>query len=269
MVRKSLVAVTLALLAFGAGRPAAADQKFLEPYGEIFGARTLLGSPNDLRPRDAIQGQEEVGGRASAFIVNPFWRVQGFPGGGRATTLGGSLAYAGQVGANNPFQLWSNLYAFNPHGPVSTRFGFDVGGKLVLWQPANVNLPVVSGFAQYRNIDLFGFNRIDAGIALDQRITDNIYLTGNVGFGYSDFDFTPSTTDVVAGVGLTWRVSPRISFSGDYVISNDVDGEDRWSIAGIYAVNQDLAVRLGGGKRDTFFANATYKFGRLFGTAAR
>ncbi len=270
MVRKTLIAASLALLAIGGARPSSADARFLESYGEIFGARTIIGRPNDARPKDAIHGQEDgEDARTSAFFISPFYHNRGYGGGFRRETFAGAtLGYAGAIGDRNPYQIWSSLYSYNLHGPVDNRFGFDVGGKFTLWQPANENLPVVSFVGQYRDIDLFGFNRLDLLVALDQRITNNLFLTGNIGWGRGDVAGAGDVDDLIAGVGLTWRAAPRLSFSADYLIDNDVDGEDRWTLSGAYALNEDLAVRLGGGKHETFFGNVIWKFGGRRGGGA-
>jgi len=54
MVRRSYLVAALALVALGAGKPASAHPRFIEPYGRLFQARTFLCTPVDKRPKDAL-----------------------------------------------------------------------------------------------------------------------------------------------------------------------------------------------------------------------
>ena len=72
MIRKSLLAASVMVLALGAGKAASAEPVFLEPYGELNSARTFSSSPADSRPKDALQGQNSgEGAKANSFIISP------------------------------------------------------------------------------------------------------------------------------------------------------------------------------------------------------
>jgi len=273
MVNKSLLAVSLALLAIGVGRPAQADPKFLEAYPDIFGARTFLGSPSDSRPKDAYQNQEsgEGNARKRAFIVGAFGRFTGsdFP---PYTAVGGGVGYADVSSAAHPWEVKVQGYDYNPHRlgfiDPADRLGLDATAKFVVWQSAHSYLPVISLVGRYRNINGF-FNRWDAGIALDQKIVNHLYVTGNAGYGTADYvhsnivgnSFNDHSA-FVSGAGLTWEIGRKLSLAGNYVPDNAVENEDFWAAALTYAVNNDLAISGGGGKHKTFFAQVTYKIGK-------
>jgi len=271
MVRKSLLALLLVLPALGAGRPAGADPKFLEAYPDIFGARTLLGSPTDARPKDAIQNQEtgEGNGRNSAFILGGFGRFSSGPG--PYTAAGGGIGYS-HAGGAHPFEVKVAGYDFNPHSvggfDLPGRLGIDGTAKFILWQSPNAGLPVVSAVGRYRNINNI-FHRWDAALAVDQKVFSKMYITGNLGYGSIDtVGFGGDHSAFVSGVGATYEISPKLSIAANYVPENAVENRDFWSAALTYAVNRDLAISGGGGKDDTFFGQFTYKFGKRGGTAA-
>jgi len=274
MVRKSLLAASLALLAVGVGRPAKADAKFLEAYPDIFGARTLLGSPSDPRPKDAIQNQEtgEGNARKSAFIVGAFGRFASGEHTLPFTAVGGGLGYT-SVSGSHPWEVKIGGYDFNPHSLApginpAGRLGLDATAKIIAWQPAQSYLPVVSLVGRYRNINDF-FHRWDGTIAFDEKVMKSVYVTGNVGYGSTDFVRTsllgfgaPEKSGITAGAGLTWAVSRKLSLAGNYVGDTAVEPEDFWSAAITYAANNDLSFSAGGGKHKTFFGQLIYKFGK-------
>ena len=274
MVRKSLLVATLAVLAVGGGRAAQADPVFLEPYGELFSARTFQASPNDPRPKDAFQGQraaDEEGNPASIVISPSFWLTDIPLGGGLSTDLmlyGLTFGYASGIG-NNPWSLTGTVFGLDidpPGAGDATAIGFDVAGKFVVWQPAD-NLPVVSLVGRYMGA-INQFHRWDVGVAADQKITNNVYGTVNLLYSRFNFNGGGSFDDFKPGLGLTWSISPKLSLSGNYIFNNDADslqsvsptGIDTWSIAATYLLNQQASIRFGGGKHETFFANLNWRW---------
>jgi hypothetical protein len=273
MVRKSLIVASLALLAMGGGRAAQADPVFLEPYGELFSARTFSPSAGDPRPKDAFQGQgagEE--GKASSFVISPtFWMTDIPLGGGLSTDVmiwGVTLGYAASMG-DHPWSITGTILDFDvdPPGPGdANNIGFDVAGKFTVWQPA-ANLPVVSLVGRYMGV-INQFHRWDVGVAADQKITNNVYGTVNLLYSRFNFNGGGSFDDFKPGLGLTWSVSPKLSLSGNYIFNNDADslqsisatGIDTWSIAATYLFNDQASVRFGGGKHETFFANLNWRW---------
>jgi hypothetical protein len=259
MIRKTLLAATIALATAGIAGPAAAQSPiFFEEYGDIFGARTFLGSSADARPKSALQDSEsKVENPASRWLISPTYRRSDV-GPGDVSLFGIGVGYAS---AGNPRHPWSvGVGYFNTDFDFG-QFDFDVntfdlGAKYVLWTPESNNLPVVSLIGRYQIVDEGVDDRIDILLAADQRLSDNLYLTGNLGYA-DQFD-----SDFQAGFGLTWRASRQLSLSANYVVDNDVNGEDFWSIAATWAASRDLAVRLGGGKHSTFFINGLWKIDR-------
>jgi len=277
MVRKSLLAASLALLVVGVGRPAKADPKFLESYPDIFGARTLLASPSDSRPKDAVQNQESGEGNArnNAITVGAFGRFTGsaFP---PYTTIGGGLAYT-SAGGSHPWEVKIAGYDFNPHSVAGFdppgRLGDDATVKIIAWQPKESYLPVLSVVGRYRNINHI-FHRWDATLALDEKVFNHLFVTGNVGYGTTDIVHTgilgtvADHSAMTSGAGLTWEISRKLSLAGNYVPKNATEFEDFWGAQLSYAVNNNLAINAGGGKHKTFFGQVTYKIGKRSGTAA-
>jgi len=264
MIKKTLIAATLALLAAGTAQPAQADATFLEPYGNTFTARPLLALPGDTRPTDAFTGQaSRVEDPTQRLFVSPFFRIASFPGlGGRdidVSQYGAGIGYANTT-ARFPFLVTASF--FNTNIDVDglgddNAFSFDVTGKIVLWNPSP-NLPVASIVGRFQNYDDIG-QRYDVLLALDQRVTRDVFLTANLGYASFDPEFFQSQEDFVARFGATWRASQRLSFSFDYTLDNDVDGEDFWTLSGTWAANESIAVRFGGGKHETFFGNLIWK----------
>jgi len=233
--------------------PAQADPKFLEPYGGIFSARPFLATPGDERPKDALQAQataEESSSRR--LLVSPFvWNNDD------ATTYGLGFGYASVHNPRHPWSLGFRYYNtdFDNAGSSDT---VDADLKVALWAPADPRLPVVSLVGRYQDYDDLG-ERADALLAVDQRICRDLFATVNV--GWADH-INGSGSDFVGGVGATWRAAhmPRLSVSADYTLDNEVDGEDFWSISALYAFDRTSAVRVGGGKHGSVFANFVAKW---------
>jgi hypothetical protein len=265
MVKKTLIAASLAALVIGVSGPASADPKFLEEYGEIFGGRTVLGSAADSgRANNALQGAEsKVESPTSRILASPFYRTTDI-GPLDVDMYGVGLLYAS--GGTTPWQVGGNFYNTNVDGLGidDDFFSWDIYGKVQVLNPANASTPVVSIYGRYMDIDDLG-SRWDIGLAADQRITDEIYGTVNLGWGNVDPDGAGGDTDdFIAGLGVTYRPRsmPKLSLSFNFVFDNDVDGDDFWSIGAIYAVSRDWLVRVGGGEDSTFFVNIIGKWDR-------
>jgi len=255
-----LIAASLALLAVGACNPAKADT--LGEYGDIFGARTSKASPADGRPTSALSAEKKSDG--GELVVSPFYR-QSNSQGLLTRQYGGALEWNGGSD-RHPFSIEGDF--FNTHFEAGDatldRFSWAGQGKYVFWQPASKSLPVVSIVGRYEHINGLG-NRIDLAAAADEQVTKNIYVTANLGWGHNeDQDGGHSTNDFVPGFGATWHSSrwSHLSISGDYVLKNDVDGRDFWSVSAAYALSNRTAIRVGGGKENTFFGNLYWKWGK-------
>lgn len=264
---KSPITAALALLAAGICGPASADLKLFEPYGGIYSARTFLGSASDTRPKDAVQNQTPKGGAANhGFAISPLFADSN----GRGTDLtsyGGTIGYANSRSPRHPWQIQGE--ALNNDVRVRRGVGTDIlqlglTGKYVLFQPEDEDLPVVSFVGRWVNYEAFG-QRYDLLIAADQKVGRRMFATANAGWASISCDC--SHTAMVAGLGLTYVVSPRLSLSGDYTLSNAVDGSDLWTVAASYAFSRNSILRIGGGKNSTLgqnrgliFANYVFKF---------
>lgn len=271
MLRKSIVAAALMLTSLGAVRPASADLKFLEPYGGIYSGRTLLGSPLDSRAKDALQSQPSTpAGARQRFVISPLF-AHSDDHGGEVTSFGGTLAYANSVNPGHPWQIQgsglNNHVTVGGAGRADIR-QFDFTGKFVLFQPRKENLPVVSFVGRYADFDALG-DRYDLLLAADHAIDRRLFATANLGWSRSYCDPCESSSALIAGFGATYVVSPKLSISADYTVSNDVDGTDLWTVAASYNLGRNSLVRLGGGKNGTLgqnrglvFLNYVLKFDR-------
>jgi opacity protein-like surface antigen len=272
MLKKCLLTAALALLAVGVGKPAAAAPVFLEPYGELFGARTHLASWEDARVVDALAGQDSRSADPEErFAVSPFFRRMTLrvPGpDADVVLLGIGVAYAN---INMPDHPWSVNLNFL-HGNIDTggfdrsSDGFDLNGKFVLWQPENRWLPVASIVGRFQTLDGIG-DRWDVLLAIDQQIHRRLFATANIGWSWVSFDAggISDRDDYTAGLGVTWAVTPRISISADYQFDSDTEhlygvGGDWWSLSASWAIDRTSSIRVGGGKGNTWFANYIAKF---------
>jgi opacity protein-like surface antigen len=258
---KSLIIASLAVLAAGAGRPASADLKLLEPYGGIYSGRTLLGSPADKRPKDAQQNQTaRMENIRQAFVVSPLF-ADSDGNGGDLTSLGGTVAYANSANQRHPWQLQGS--GLNNHIHVG-RVGsadlsqFDVTGKYVLLQPTSRSLPVVSIVGRWSDFQDLGA-RYDLLLAADQAIGHHMFATANVGWARSTCNCGGDSA-LVAGLGLTYAITRNLSLSADYTFSNAVDDSDLWTVAASYSFSRNSLVRVGGGKNSTLGQNSNLIF---------
>lgn len=235
------------------GNRASVAPVFLGPYGRLAGARGILCSPLDERPMDALLCQrskeEEPGQR---FLVAPTFQHDD-----DADWYGVGLGYAN---LNNPRHPWNINFGFShaDFDDFEDTEVVDLSGKMVLWMPQDVNLPVVSVVGKYARFFEYG-DRFDLLLAADQRITNNMYATVNVGWASANLN-SQSADDLIAGFGATYLIRPNFSVSADYLIDNDVDGEDLWTITGVYAFDAVSAVRVGAGDNGTIFANYLRKW---------
>ena len=253
MVRKTCLAAGLALLALAASRPAEAHPRFIEPYGRLWQARTFLCTPVDKRPKDALHAQaSRIDDPRQRFIVSPFARDDD-----ESSQYGIGVAYANAQNEWHPWSIQGSYFHGEFDGPGDYDGG-EVNGKFVLWQPANPKLPVVSVVGSWIHFSSLG-DRYDALLAIDQCIFDRMYFTANLGWAWLDNDFGGSQDDFAAGVGLTYVIRQNLSISADYLFDNDVEGEDTWSVAALWAIDRSWAVRAGGGKHNLVFGNLIWK----------
>jgi hypothetical protein len=267
MLKRSLVCASLALGAACAAGPASADALFFEPYGELFSARTLMASPADNRPKDALQRRAtREDDKMHRFELGAFYRRQDM-GDFDLAFFGGGASFSSVCDPEHPFQVWAAGYNLNvclDLGNVEFDddfFGFDIGGTYGLWVPP-ANLPYTSVFFQYRDINDIG-SRWDLGLAFDQRLSDQFYLTANLGYADTNPDGPgDGENDFVPGFGLSFapRGNSPWSLHLNYILDNDVDGQDDWSLSAIYNFTRQGSVKLGGGKHSKFFITGHWAF---------
>jgi hypothetical protein len=260
MLKKTLIAVSLGLLALGMGRPAAAQATFLSEYGLLEGARPAQAIADNNQPKNALQAQN-LGDAKTAWILGGFFSRQDFTG-GDAMQWGGGIGLVGMQNPKHPWQLTASAYNVNlDAGPVDEDFfGWSVSGKYVLSLPSNGKEPVFSVYGRYADVNDFG-ETINFGLAVDQKVTPSLYLTGNVGWLHQENG--GDENDLFGGFGatLTSGRMRKLSLSADYTFENDLMGDDAWTVSAIYAVNNNLAFRVGGGEDSLVFANIYYKRG--------
>lgn len=254
MLKRLILTAAVALAAVSVVRPAAANPRFVEPYTQIFQARTFLCTPADARPKDALHAApSDKSDPRQRFLVSPYLRDDD-------VTFYAGIGF-GYANAKDEWHPWgiSASYFHGDFDTISENFdGFDVQGKYVLWQPADVRLPVVSVVGAAINFGHLG-TRYDALIAVDERITNRIYATANVGYGHLDSDIRNNTA-LVTGFGLVGAVTPRFTLAADYIPYNAVEGEDIWGIGGIWAIDRTSIVKFGGGKNHLLYFNYIAKF---------
>lgn len=230
--------------------PASAAPAFLERYGNLFAARPALTAPGDSRPQDALQAQENrVETPASRLVLSPFVRDDD-----RTGFFGGGAAYAN---VSNPRHPWSVDFIYSRLGIDGSGEDFDTlsaSGRFVLWQPADPRLPVVSVVGSYFDPDDLG-RRWDVLLAADQRVSDQLFATVNLGYGRSNFRLGEWESDFIPAFGLTYSPCPRFSLAADYGVDNNLDTRDTWSLSAIWAFDRTSSLRIGGGKDGLVFAN--------------
>jgi hypothetical protein len=259
MLKNTLIAVSLGILAFGVGRPAAAQTTFLNEYGLLSGGRVAQGVPGSNIPNNALQAQKLKDEPKNTLVFGGNYSRQDV-GSGHLNTWGGGLGLIGTQNPEHPWQLTAS--AFNTSVDIGNFdddfFGWSVGGKYTISLPKSNDLPAVSVVGTYSDVNELG-ESLFLGLAADQRITPNLYITGNLGWLHAENGGTENAFFGGVGATLTSGRFPRFSISGDFVPENDVTGEDLWTIGALYAVNDSVAIRVGGGKHSLVFANLYVK----------
>ena len=248
-----LVWPAIAAVIAGAPAVASADARFLEPYGELFQARTFLASPQDDRPKDALQSQPSgADAPRSRFLVTPFVRDSD-----REFKPGIGFGYASNGFPRHPWEVGFTYFSWQVPGRRGSFDTLEAGGKIVLSQPKRADLPVLSLAGWYTDPEELGY-RVNVAVAADQKISREIYATANLGWAHQ----TGLGSDFVSGFGATYHPSrlPRLSLSADYVPRNNVAAEDLWSVSALWSFDRTSAVRLGGGKHGAVFANYYARF---------
>lgn len=265
MLRKSLIAGSLALLALGTCRPAAADAKFLEEYGNLFGGRTFLAAPDDTSPKDALKATHQgEGGPTTRFLISPFFRhVDPLPG-VDIQQYGGALGYASSAG-RTPWSIVLGLGSSNIDIDgigEDDFFGWDVTGKIQVLSPREGRRgPFVSLVGRYQDVDDVG-RRWDLALAADQPLSDELYFTFNIGYADLEFDGGGGDDGILSALGVTYGPSgARWSLSADYTFDNSVEDEDFWTVSALYRASDSIVLRLGGGKHSTLFGNLIWLWG--------
>ena len=64
---------------------------------------------------------------------------------------------------------------------------------------------------------------------------------------------------IQSGVGASYQLGRTLSLSGDYMLKNALDGEDRWTATVNYAPSKHLVLKAGGGKHDYYFGSLSWK----------
>jgi len=259
MLKQTLIAVSLGLLALGAGRPAAAQVRFLNEYGLIAGARPAQTTKEDVLPRNAMQAQGGEEDSSHTFVVGGFFGRQDFLG-GDITQWGGGVGLIGNTDPRHPWQITARFFNTNLDvaGFEDDAFGYAVGGKYVFNATGKRTEPVASFFGEYSDVSRYG-EALQLGIAVDQRVSNSIYLTGNI--AWTHVENGAAENDLTGGVGVTLASGrwPRLSFSADYQWENDIVGEDLWSVSALYAATDNLSLQIGGGKNDLIFGSINLK----------
>ncbi len=244
MLKKVLVAASLALLAGGFARPAKAEAVFLEPYGNMFSA-----------------GHHFTGGYAEdtnqQFFASPFFRTTNFGGGVDMTSYGVGVGYANSS-AKWPFVLSASFFNTNLDTPFGDAdfFSVDFTGKLVVY--SGENKPTISLVGRFQNYDDLG-QIYDLLLAADHGLGKNAWVSLNLGWQSADPELGGSVDDFVIRFGAGYMINPKLSIVADYTLDNDVDGEDLWTVSATYKLSTATAIRFGGGKHETFFGNIIWK----------
>lgn len=237
--------------------PSAAAPVFLDTYGGIHSARSFLVQPDDARPRDAWQswGAKDDEAPSYRLLAGAFYRDDD-----GSSLTGGGAALAGRMGRVG----WSGDFFYGrlkADGVPGTFDTLGVTGRLLLWEPVDAAGPVVSLVGSYFDPEDLG-RRWDIQLAADQRLSDSVLGTVNIGFGQGNFGNAGTESDLILGLGAMWAIRPGLSVSADYVFDNDVRGEDAWSLSAAWALPSGSSLRLGTGTRETFFASYIHRWDR-------
>lgn len=228
--------------------PARADgfgAQYLEVYPDIFGARTLLGNPNEDGVRSGFSFKASEGGKGT-IVVAPIYRGQ-FEG-ANVNLYGGALGYVGQAG-KNAYQLTLDIAGADFQGG-DTEMAYGAALKVVVSDTGAKNQPAISLFTRWRNVTDNG-QQWDFGLAADQELSQNLY--GTINLGYSTFE-GGGFSDFNPAVGATYLVNDRLSISANYQFDSDVLGTDFWGIQANFQLKENQVIRIGGGKAQTYHA---------------
>jgi hypothetical protein len=271
MLKKYLMVGAVALLAAGTAKPAAAQDPALvnlnSPYTRLHRAGTSLARPMDMRPWDALVVRRNEMVKPELFQVGAYgeW-LERFDD--DRVAYGGQLIYTNQRNKQFAFELWGgaeNLSVDFDGGDDDDFLDWRVGGKIVLWDgtfsgdgPATTTLSLVKEYSDAEDLG----HAFSVGLALDQAITRNIYLTANVGYANFDSDFGDDFDDdgITAGFGAVYSFNPKLSLSLEYIVNTDFTFQDDWAGGIQYRFTDNIVGRAWGGKHGRFGFGANYQF---------
>lgn len=129
-------------------------------------------------------------------------------------------------------------------------------------------------FGGYQSVDLdFGVDVSTLGIGIGRVIemSPGVDLYGRASFQRIDFDSSGGAsaddTGLGLGVGLRYMASRELEITGgiDYVDFDDAGNDTAFSIGGLYSLNEDFAIGLGGSWSDdvsSYTLSGRYYFGK-------
>lgn len=252
MIRRTMAALSLGLLAVAAQPASATERNLFEPFNNTHSARTF----HNQQPKQGGKGTIWLGGEYQSSSI---------PDGNGTDDSIDFQHYRGGIGyAQDRWQIGASFGNLNVDGEgfEDDRFVWDVHFKANFWRSQN-NRSNLAAIFNYRNF-ADQAERFDGVLAGEHRFGRDFSGVVNIGYGKTKYEFGGDGEGFVGSVGFIWHPANwrRFTLAADYTLGNEVDvltgnnfneDYDNWSVKAGYFVTDNIQLTAGGGKRQNFF----------------
>lgn len=228
--RTTFMAVVAAVLFPLVPRLATAQETHVpEPFGRIFSARVSTVEVGGLRSvNERLKDAQKT--ETHKFLFIPV--VADVPD---AFVSGAAVGYRNLSSDAHPWLLRVGYSNVALHGEEPADINSFMSNLKV--QVHRGDRYVLTGVGDYRLAHRTS-NALQSLAALEVSLTDRLTLAGNGGWGFRKPRTGESTSDFLAGAGLSLAVSKNLELSADYSIKNDLDGESDYSFSATYGLGE-------------------------------
>lgn len=231
--------LALLLLILSTAPMAAQEINFGEIYGSIY-------APTE--PLPAVSGLAASVAPGVLFSFTPV--IQDSP-----SALAAGAVFGGRMSFRRPVTLSASYLRILPDGDGADLNRFGLTGNATVAAGNGWGVALVADFWTIDDVAQSG----RALVAAERALFGGLAAALNAGWATVDRESSADADDLVAGVGLSYKIPDLpLAIGADYSIENDVDGNSRWSISLMHQLTRvlpDSRLKLAAQRNDTYVAS--------------